>query len=159
MRTLLQHQVARIQGEELGVDLREHMNEVISVHLGYTALLFTTNIPKNQPMIFGLQSKDNYLNTTSRISVLEPGTRLQLGRMHGVEVLSTAGNEEILGDLDPMILETIRSDEYISREHVQVSIIGPAELIVKDLGSTNGTFIKEVVESPEYRRSRLRLVK
>jgi hypothetical protein len=164
-------QIANFKGEERPINLIEYYGRV-SVHLGSAAFTLL-GIPEEaglhpSTVSFSEQKAGYQREILPRAAELEPGNSVRIGRRRGLEIFDQDGtiDENRMAQIyNPGLQASLRSDHHLSREHLEIEIVGASDLIVRDLGSINGTIIKhenwipdEEPPRPVIRRGHLRLV-
>lgn len=154
--------VARLQASEGSFNLRHYREQTISMRMGtvvFGLLQDELSLPAMTLVTRELSIPDQEVSGQS--VDLEPGARLRLGRIFGMELLDASGSpdnariRELGGDI---LLHSLRQTDTLSRRHAQVDVIDAWTVLIKDLGSTNGTYILGDPEDPEVLRRQLRVV-
>jgi hypothetical protein len=168
MKTYHEVQIAFLRGKELPVDLTEYYGR-ISLYLGNAA--FTLLQASNEPVVCISEALAGYDRPIpGKVADLEPGNSVRLGRNNGIEIFDREGqiDEAKLRQIwDEEMVGSLRADDYLSREHTEVLVVSSSDLIIRDLGSKNGTIVKAnniapgakiIPQNIPGRRGRLRLV-
>ncbi|MDB5160683.1 MAG: hypothetical protein JWO96_63 [Candidatus Saccharibacteria bacterium] len=164
-------QIANLRAEERSINLIEYYGRV-SVHLG-SAAFSLLGIPEEaglhpSTVSFSEQKAGYQREILPRSADLEPGNSVRIGRRRGLEIFDAQGevDEARMAQIyNPGLQASLKSDIHLSKEHLEIEVVEASDLIIRDLGSTNGTIVKyddwipdEGPVKPVIRRGNLRLV-
>jgi hypothetical protein len=164
-------QIANLNGEERAINLIQYYGR-IAVYLGSGAFTLL-GIPEEaglRPSTVSFSERkagyDRYI--LPRSAELEPGNSVRISRRRGLEIFDAQGavDEVRMAQIyNPELQASLESDLHLSKEHLEIEVVGASDLIIRDLGSTNGTIIKyddwtpdETPARPVISRGHLRLV-
>lgn len=103
-----------------------------------------------------------YGELVDKETYLKPGSRFSIGRVAGLELINPNGKEAKaeIAELGGDELQNLLSDTMeLSKRHARVEVVDPWSIVVKDLGSKNGTYVLGDRHNPEEVRKQLRLVR
>jgi len=160
----VEREIARLRDSEQLFNLEEHSLRLV-LFMGYSAFSLTrlNHIGPRDIQTISLKEVPTERNgaVSSKTAHLQPGNAVRFGRRHGLEIFDREGEIDeaqmrLIGALS--ISQRLKNDSHLTREHAEVLVIGPSEIVIKDFGSKNGTLVKDRVNRRAVRRGNLALV-
>lgn len=138
-------EIARLRDSEVLVPLPEYLG-YISVYLGSTAFTLMQTEERQPAGVFMANRETRRMPLLSyATTTLVPGNLVRVGKINGIEIYDQRGelDDERMRQIGDYAMQRgLMSDVHLSRRHAEFYVASPAEIIVRDLGSTNETWIE-----------------